>query len=398
MVSGDAFAVIWTGEIEIPLSGKYTFIPRTADGVVLWINGAENARGWRTQPPESVPGRPLELSAGDIVAVEMWYFQSGGDWTVRLDWVSDRFERQTVPAAACSPPLRASRPQPGNGAVDVRQTPQLTWNVGQDAVQHDVYFGADGDAVAAADTSTVDIYQGRQAETSFAPAKLEWNKTYYWRIDEVNDLNPDSPWKGAVWSFTTADFMIIDDFESYDAYDQIWWSWNDGLGYVAHDDQPAFGGNGTGSAVGDETTGSYTEEGNPHGGTQAIPLFYDNNKQVVAKYSETEMTLTVSRDWTEEGAAELSLWFYGDPANSAEGLYVVVSNAAGQPVVVYHDDPIATQTDTWAQWVIPLQTFADQGIDLTNVDKIALGVGTRGNMTVPGGAGRMLFDDIRLDR
>ena len=107
------------------------------------------------------------------------------------------------------------------------------------------------------------------------------------------------------------------------------------------------------------------------------------------------MTLTLSRDWTEEGVAELSLWFNGDPANSAERLYVAVSNAAGQPVVVYHEDPIATQIDGWTEWVIPLQTFADQGIDLTNVDKIAVGVGTRGNTTVPGGAGKMLFDDIR---
>lgn len=398
MVSSGGFAVIWTGEIEIPLTGTYTFIPRTADGVILWIDGVENAYGWRVQPPESVPGHPLELKAGDIVAVEMWYFQSGGDWTVRLDWVSDRFERQTVPAAACSPPLRASRSQPANGAMDVKHTPQLTWNVGQDAVQHDVYFGADADAVGAADTTTAAIYQGRQAETSFAPAKLAWNTTYYWRIDEVNDLNPDSPWKGSVWSFTTADFMIIDDFESYDAYDdQIWWTWKDGLGYVAYDNEPAFGGNGTGSMVGDDTTASYTEEGSPHGGAQAMPFFYDNNKQGVAKYSEAEMTMATSRDWTEEGVTELSLWFRGDPANSAEQLYVAISNAGGQPVVEYNGDPIATQTDVWTQWVIPLQTFADQGIDLTNVDKITLGVGTKGN-TVPGGAGKMLFDDIRLNR
>ena len=194
------------------------------------------------------------------------------------------------------------------------------------------------------------------------------------------------------------DFMIIDDFESYDAYDQIWWSWNDGLGYVAHDDEPAFSGNGTGSAVGDESTASYTEEGNPHGGTQALPLFYDNNKQGVAKYSEAEMTLAVSRDWTEEGVAELSLWFNGDPANSAEQLYVAVSNAAGQPVVRYHDDPIATQTDTWTQWVIPLQTFADQGIDLTNVDKIAVGLGSTGDAGAAGGSGTVFIDDIRLLR
>jgi hypothetical protein len=191
----------------------------------------------------------------------------------------------------------------------------------------------------------------------------------------------------------------VDDFESYDAYDnQIWWAWKDGLGYIAHDNEPAFNGNGTGSAVGDEATVSFTEEGTRHGGAQAMPFFYDNNKQGYGKYSEAELTLTTARDWTEAGVTDLSLWFHGDPANGADRVYVAVSNAVGQAVVVYHADPAAAQLDAWTEWVIPLQTFADQGIDLTNVDKIALGVGTKGNMTAPGGAGKVLFDDIRLYR
>jgi hypothetical protein len=66
--------------------------------------------------------------------------------------------------------------------------------------------------------------------------------------------------------------------------------------------------------------------------------------------------------------------------------------------VQYNDNPNATQADSWQEWVIPLQTFADQGIDLTHVDRIAIGLGTRGNTTVPGGSGKMYFDDIRLYR
>jgi hypothetical protein len=64
--------------------------------------------------------------------------------------------------------------------------------------------------------------------------------------------------------------------------------------------------------------------------------------------------------------------------------------------VVVHDDPAAAQIDTWTEWVIPLQTLADQGITLTNVDRIAIGLGTKDNMTTPGGSGKMFFDDIRL--
>jgi hypothetical protein len=75
---------------------------------------------------------------------------------------------------------------------------------------------------------------------------------------------------------------------------------------------------------------------------------------------------------------------------------VAVSNSAGNPVVVVHDDPAAANINTWTEWVIPVQVFADQGITLTNVDKIAIGLGTRGNMTVPGGSGKIFIDDIRL--
>jgi hypothetical protein len=381
-VSGDAFAVLWTGEIEIPLTGTYTFIPRTADGVVLWINDVEIARGWRTQPPESVPGRPLELRAGDIVTMEMWYFQGGGDWTVRLDWESDRFGRQTIPAAACSPPLRASRPQPSNGAVDVRHTPQLTWNVGQDAVQHDVYLGTDADAVAAADTSAAEIYQGMQVETSFSPAKLEWNKTYYWRIDEVNDLNPDSPWTGPVWSFTTANFLIIDDFEYYNDLNpddpesnRIFNAWLDGY------DDPT-----NGSLVGYETP-PFAEQTIVHGGLQSMPMPYDN---AVGK-SEATLTLTSNRDWTVKGVNTLTIWFRGNSDNAAETLYVALNGNA----VVTNDNPDAAQVTTWTEWTIDLQAFAGQGVNLANVNTIALGLGDKNNPQA-GGSGTMYFDDICL--
>ena len=399
VVDEDNFAVRWTGELEVPLTGKYTFKTTTDDGVLLYVNGQEMADAWRNQSAALEQSGSIRLVAGEFASIKMLYFATGGNAQADLRWEHDLIPLEVVPAAALSPPLRAGLITPTNEATNVTQTPTLEWTAGGQAAQHDVYFGIDPDVVAAADPSTADIYQGRQAETSFAPPKLAWDTTYHWRIDEVNDLNPDSPWKGSVWSFTTADFLIVDDFESYDAYDdQIWWTWKDGLGFAAHDDEPAFDGNGTGSAVGDETTVSFTEEGTRHGGAQAMPLFYDNNKVGAAKYSEAEMTLTSARDWTEEGVAELSLWFNGDPANSAESLYVAVSNAGGQPVVVVHQDPAATQIDGWTEWVISLQTLADQGIDLTDVDKIALGVGTRGNNTVPGGQGKMLFDDIRLYR
>jgi len=175
---------------------------------------------------------------------------------------------------------------------------------------------------------------------------------------------------------------------------EIWWAWKDGLGYVEHGTEPAYIGNGTGSAVGNETTASYTEETIVHGGRQSMPLFYDNNKQGYSKYSEAELTLSHPRDWTENDVNTLTLWLIGDPGNAAEPLYVALNGTA----VVYNDNTDAAQIAVWTQWTIDLQAFADQGVDLTNVNTIAIGLGTKGNMTTPGGTGKMFFDDIRLYR
>ena len=76
-------------------------------------------------------------------------------------------------------------------------------------------------------------------------------------------------------------------------------------------------------------------------------------------------------------------------------MYVVVTG--GGSAVVYNDDPNLI-TDTWTQWIIPLQTLADQGVNLASVTSIALGFGDRGNATTPGSPGVVFFDEIRLRR
>jgi len=281
---------------------------------------------------------------------------------------------------------------PSNGAVDVKQTQILNWLPGDHAASHQVYVGTDKEAVRNADAGSPE-YKGTRdlGSESYDPGKLLWDATYYWRIDEVNNTNPNSPWVGLVWSFTTANFLVVDDFEDYDiGNNEIWWSWKDGLGYAAHDNEPAYPGNGTGSAVGDESTASYMEETIVHGGNKSMPVFYDNS---VLMYSEVEMTLTYPRDWTENGVSTLSIWFRGISDNAAETLYVALNGNA----FVTNDNPDAARITTWTQWTIDLQAFADQGVDLANVDTIALGLGNKNNPQA-GGSGKMYFDDIRLYR
>ncbi len=209
-------------------------------------------------------------------------------------------------------------PDPANGAVDVEHTPVLTWSPGVYAASHQVFFGADEDAVKNADTSSPEYKgSGNLGAESYEPEKLEWNSTYYWRIVEVNSVNPDSPWIGSVWNFTTANFLIVDDFESYNDLEpadpgsnRIFNTWLDGF------DNPS-----NGSVIGYGNP-PFAEQTIVHSGSQSMPFAYDNS----FGYSEAILTLTSNRDWTVEDATTLAIWFRGIlPAftQSPEGVFAI---------------------------------------------------------------------------
>ncbi len=386
VINEDNFAVRWTGELDVPLDGRYTFKATTDDGVLLYVNGEEMADAWRNQNGPLEQSGTIDLVAGEFAFIKMLYFATSGSAVAELRWEHELFPLDFIPAAALSPPLRAGSPNPANEAVEVSQTPILKWNPGRYAVEHDIYLGTDVDAVRNATQGSPE-FKITQAlgDESYEPEKLAWNTTYYWRIDEVNDLNPESPWVGNVWSFTTGDFLVVDDFESYTdddaAGEAIWQIWLDGFGVADNGSQVGY------------LLPSYTERSIVHGGFQSMPLIYNNMAPV--RNSEVSLTLTTPRDWTTEGVAVLSLWFHGDSANAAEPLYVSISNAAGAPALMANNDLNAAQADTWTEWRIPLQDFANQGINLTNVDKITVGLGSKGG-AAPGGMGTMYIDDIRL--
>ena len=275
-------------------------------------------------------------------------------------------------------------PEPANGAVDVDRTQIITWSPSLFAASHDVYFGTDKDTVKNADTVSPE-YKGIRAlgAETYDPGKLELNTTYYWRIDEVNSSNPDSPWRGILWRFTTSDFLVIDDMESYNDLEEgepgsnrIYIAWVDGY------DNPAM----NGSIVG-HATSPFAEQKIVHDGNQSMPFAYDN---AVGK-SEATFTLTYPRDWTADGVGIVSIWFRGNSDNAAEQMYVAINDIA----VVNHDNPDAAKIRSWTEWNIDLARFADQGVDLTNVNTLTIGFGNRTN-PVAGGSGIMYFDDIRL--
>ena len=277
-------------------------------------------------------------------------------------------------------PVQARRPSPDSGATDVALDVVLSWIAGREAAVHDVYFSTDEQAVIDGTTPVTTV-----TETSHGPLALDLDKTYYWRVDEVNDAETPTTWQGDVWNFRTHEYFVVDDFEDYNDYppDEIFSTWIDGYGIATN-------GSTAGYPDPDFLAGEhYVETTIVHGGGQLMPLFYENN----FKYSEATMTLVSVRDWTEGGVGVLSLWFYGDASNAAERMYVALNGSA----VVYHDNPDAALINEWTEWPIDLQEFAAQGVNLANVNTISIGFGDKNNLQA-GGSGMVFIDDIRLYR
>ncbi len=96
------------------------------------------------------------------------------------------------------PSEKASHPNPANGAELDTTSTVLEWLPGAYAASNDVYFGK---SFADVNNGAGDTFKGNQTEAQYAVTDLAWGTTYYWRIDGVNTVDPNSPWKGDVWSF-----------------------------------------------------------------------------------------------------------------------------------------------------------------------------------------------------
>jgi len=91
-------------------------------------------------------------------------------------------------------------------------------------------------------------------ELALGTFSLDYNRTYYWKVNEVNEAAATPSWEGDVWSFNSAGSAIVDNFESYDdTCNRIYFNWIDGYGVPSGPAEcqiTPIAGNGTGSTVG----------------------------------------------------------------------------------------------------------------------------------------------------
>jgi len=282
-------------------------------------------------------------------------------------------------------PASARELQPEDGAALAGAEVTLAWRGGREAARHEVYLdvndnraGVEGsDPAALVATVTTDGPYG-----SYTASGLNLGKTYVWKIVEINETETPSAWDSDVRTFTTPDYLVVDDFERYtnESPNRVFQAWIDGLGFSPDESFPkGSAGNGTGSAVGhDPTVGDIMETVVVHGGKQAMPVAYDNTSVAT---SEAQYTLP-AWDWTASGIRSLSLFFCGAAGNTGQ-LYIKINNTK----IPYDGDATDLAMSVWQPWNIDL---ASTGVNLKAVTM--LGIGIEGS----GAKGVVYIDDIRL--
>jgi hypothetical protein len=391
----DLVSARWRANLEAPFTEPVRLITTSDDGVRLYVDGRLVIDNW-TDHGTTDNTATIDMVAGQYHMIVMEWYENGGGAVAQLSWQSDSLPRQIIPQGWLQLPVRATSPSPMNNEPSAAQDSVLSWAAGDDATGHHVYFGDDADAVANADTATAGVYRGQQAAevTTYNPGPLEWGKTYYWRVDEIH---PDGVQTGAVWSFTAANFIVIDDFEAYDneVGSRPFEVWVDGVGFTLP--APGNPGNGSNALVGHDVwdpaspyyNGLLMETGSVHGGAQSMPVDYNN--VISPNYSEIERTWVAPQNWTVNGVDTLTLHVRGSGNNTEDRFYVTLTDSTGGSATVEIADTSILTSRDWSVVTIPMADFA--GVNAAAIKKMVVGLG---NPPAAGGAGSLLFDDFRV--
>jgi len=169
---------------------------KTADTMTLYINGEVTLTGSNSTSFEEPALVVLGMLGGTSNA--RWFKGAISDFRI-YNRALTRGKIQAVMANEIYPFAAGLAPSDGS-MIDTTET-TLQWAPGEIAVSHNVYFGTNREAVANATPDDADLFLGAPPENQLALDSLESGATYYWRVDAVDESNPDSPWKGEVWSF-----------------------------------------------------------------------------------------------------------------------------------------------------------------------------------------------------
>ncbi|MHC4511313.1 MAG: discoidin domain-containing protein, partial [Planctomycetota bacterium] len=165
-----------------------------------WSGGGNN---WSNARYPETDRAQFEVTTPGIHVLNIWVREDGliVDKIVLTSNPDYTPTGEGPPESERASPGTAISPHPENGATDVPREAVLSWTPGEFAPAvnaHTVYLSE----------TFSDVNEGlggvRQSASSYPPPqRLDFETTYYWRVDEASTPPDSTVYKGSVWSFTT---------------------------------------------------------------------------------------------------------------------------------------------------------------------------------------------------
>ncbi len=147
-VQKDYFSARWAGQLEAPVSGKFTFHLDADDGARLWLGDKLICDAWRVADSAEISG-DLDLTAGQRYDLRLEYYDNLGPARLRLSWTGPGIPKSLIPRSQLHAAIgtKPGVPAPTQGllAAYYRRTeldsssaltrvdPQLDFNWGENA-------------------------------------------------------------------------------------------------------------------------------------------------------------------------------------------------------------------------------------------------------------------------
>ncbi|MFH1716723.1 MAG: hypothetical protein ABIF19_05185 [Planctomycetota bacterium] len=354
-------------DIEKVINMQNIMRNEAALGLDLYVPGLNHGRSYYAEldvlgsGPVYVTGRLYEYKDGPLVAKTATMVDSAGNDPWEEEGVSDapflsgvsgifaQNENEAPAGYHCtfddvfsvSDGPAAVIPSPADGATDVSVDTSLSWIEAAFATGREVWLGKPG---------AMEKIEPAPAGTTVSVGPLDFNQTYEWRVDQTG---PSGTVTGHTWSFTTAGCRTVEDFESYADDAAIRAAWVDNIGEAGVD---------------------YVFLAADNQGNNSMRLEFQN--QYPPYFTEATRTFDSAQDFTAQGVQTLSLSFVGEEENVEHPMYLTLEDAAGQNLKVEHPYTWACESELWREWNIALEQFSAAGVDLTNIKKITIGLGS----------------------
>jgi len=93
------FSIRWKGRLKAPVTGQYTFITHSDDGVNLWLNDVNIISHWNQHDTANgIDSAKVNLIAGEIYNIRMEYQELSGQSVIRLHWkYPHQSQEQAIP-------------------------------------------------------------------------------------------------------------------------------------------------------------------------------------------------------------------------------------------------------------------------------------------------------------